>query len=193
MELEPEILQRVFKDGSTFKASENYVRRWLHDTLQWSRRKATQAAHKKPENWEEQCEDSFFRKVYVIKKYNMLPKFYVNSDQTQLLYAPGDKMTWTDTNSNQVELIGAEEKRAFTVMVSVACDGTLLPFQAIYAGCSPRSRPSSDAPCYNNCISARFHFKHSGTDTYWSNQKMMQRFVTDILEPHLTQAKEKAG
>lgn len=33
----PEILQRTFSDGSTFRASDSFVRRFLHDSLHWSR------------------------------------------------------------------------------------------------------------------------------------------------------------
>jgi hypothetical protein len=110
LEMEPEILEQKFRDGSTFKASESYVQVWLHDALRWSRRKATRAARKIPIDWEEQCEMALWQIVYAVKEYDMVSSFYVNSDQTQLLYAPGDKMTWTDTNSKQVELVGAEEK-----------------------------------------------------------------------------------
>lgn len=64
----PEILEKEYKDGSTFRASETFVRKWLHDALDWSKRKGTQAAHKLPEDWEDQCEHSFLRKVYVVKE-----------------------------------------------------------------------------------------------------------------------------
>ena len=50
----------------------------------------------------------------------------------QSIYAPGDKMTWADSRAKQVFLTNTDEKFAFTVIVSVASDGTLLPFQAIY-------------------------------------------------------------
>jgi hypothetical protein len=130
----PEILEEKFRDGSTFRASDTFMRRWLHKTMQWSQRKATQAAQKKPLDWEDQCEKSTFRKAYLIKEYDIDAKLFVNSDRTQVVYAPGDKMTWAETGSKQVALIGGEEKRAFTVLVSVASDGTVLPMQAIYSG-----------------------------------------------------------
>ena len=46
-----------------------------------------------------------------------------------MLYAP--------IGAKQVGLMGGEGKRAFTVTVSVANDGTLLPFEAIYEGKTP--------------------------------------------------------
>jgi hypothetical protein len=35
----PEILEKTFRDGSTFRASESFLRKWLHDVMRWSPRK----------------------------------------------------------------------------------------------------------------------------------------------------------
>lgn len=112
--------------------------------MNWSIRRATQAAHKLPNNWEDQCEQSFFRKVYVIKEEDIPAPLYVNSDQTNVVYAPGNRMTWAPTGAKQVSVVGVDEKRAFTLLISVAADGTLLPLQAIYVGLTDRSCPSKD-------------------------------------------------
>ncbi|KAE9390983.1 hypothetical protein BT96DRAFT_832650, partial [Gymnopus androsaceus JB14] len=96
--------------------------------------KVTRAAHKLPENWEDQCKQSAFRKAYKIKEYNIPAELFINSNQTQMLYAPGDKLTWAETGSSQVSVLGAEEKHAFTVTVGVTASGRALPFQAVYVG-----------------------------------------------------------
>ncbi|KAG5649634.1 hypothetical protein H0H81_002764, partial [Sphagnurus paluster] len=70
-----------------------------------------------------------------------------------------------ETGSKQVQLIGGEEKRAFTILVSVASDGTVLPMQAIYAGKTKRSQPSTTAPNDNDLINAGFLIQESGTAT----------------------------
>ena len=95
----PEILEKKFNDGSTFKASDLFMRAWLHNTMGWSRRKATRAAQKLPENWEDQCEKSAKRKAYLIKEYDIPAELYANSDQTQRLYAAGDKLTYAETGA----------------------------------------------------------------------------------------------
>lgn len=189
----PEILEQKFKDGSTFRASESFMRKWLHDTLNWSRRKGTQAAHKLPNDWEDQCERSFLRKAYIIKEEDITASLWVNSDQTQVIYAPGDKMTWARTGSKQVAIHGGEEKRAFTLLVSVASDGTVLPMQAIYSGKTQRSRPSSKSPHYVELIDAGFLLEESGTATYWSNHETMHSFVNKILAPYFEREKSKLG
>ncbi|KAF8238063.1 hypothetical protein L208DRAFT_1244129, partial [Tricholoma matsutake] len=73
----------------------------------------------------------------------------------------------------QVSMIGVDEKRAFTVLVSVAANGTLLLFQAIYEGLTNRSLPESSTLNHNEVIEAGFLLEFSGTKTYWSNQQTM--------------------
>ncbi|KAH9955280.1 hypothetical protein BGW80DRAFT_1135035, partial [Lactifluus volemus] len=48
LHMKPDILEQKFKDGSTFRASDSFVRKFLHGLLSWSLRKATQAAQKLP-------------------------------------------------------------------------------------------------------------------------------------------------
>ena len=146
------ILDTRYGDKSTFKASDNFVRTWVRRHLNWGERKATRAAQKIPNDWEEKCEKSFLRKAYSIKEYDIPSALYVNSDQTQVVYAPGDKMTYAERGSKQVSLVGGDEKRAFTVMVSVANDGTLLPFQAIYEGKTAVSTPSKTSLHYTDVV-----------------------------------------
>lgn len=176
-------------DGSTFRASDSFMRRWLHESMHWSRRKATQAAQKKPLNWEDLCEKSALRKAHLIKEEDIPPELWVNSDQTQAIYAPGDKMTWAETGSKQVAVIGTEEKRAITILVSVASDGTVPPMQAIYSGKTDRSRPSKNAPKFKDLADAGFLLQESGTATYWSNIQTMKDFANRILAPYFNKKK----
>ena len=189
----PEILQRAFSDGSTFQASESFMRRFLHDSLHWSHRKATREAQKHPINWEDLCEKSFFCKVYVIKEEDIPALLYVNSDQTQVIFAPGDKMTWAKTGAKQVSVVGAEEKRAFTVLVSVSCSRKVLPMQAIYGAKTPRGCPSLKSEHYNDLLKEGFLLEPSGTTTYWSNQETMHSFVDKILTPYFSKEKTQLG
>jgi hypothetical protein len=177
MRMNPEILEKTFKDGSKFQASDSFICGWLHKELEWSVRKATQVAQKLPENWEEQCERSVFRKVYIIKEEDIPPELYANSDQTQMVYAPGNKLTWAETGAKQVSLVGTDEKQVFTVMVTVTSNGTLLPLQAIYQGGTNRSCPASTSPHYHDTMMAGFQFE----------------FVNNILAPYFDNEKKKLG
>jgi len=125
----------------------------------------------------------------MIKEEDIPPQLWVNSDQTQAVYAPGDKMTWAEAGSKQVPVIGAEEKRAITILVSVVSDGTALPMQAIYSGKTNRSQPSKNAPKFRDLINASFLLQESGTATYWSNIQTMKDFVNRILAPYFNKKK----
>jgi hypothetical protein len=57
--MKPSILDVPYRDGSTFKASDDFVRRWVRRHLNWTERKATRAAQKMPHDWEDKCEKSF--------------------------------------------------------------------------------------------------------------------------------------
>lgn len=189
----PAILETRFSDGSTFKASDNFVRRWVWQQLSWTEWKATRAVQKVPGNWEDQCEKSFLWKAYSIKEYDIIASLYVNLDQTQAVFAPGSKLTYAKIGAKQVSLVGGDEKRAFTMMVSVANNGTLLPFQVIYSGKTQASCPLKNAEYYDDVMKIGMLLEFSGTSTYWSNLNMMKNFVTSILNPYFMNEREKEG
>jgi hypothetical protein len=181
------------RDGSCFRCSDSFLRNWLHETMNWSERKATRAAHKLPEDWEDICEKSFLRLAHDIKEEDIPAALYVNTDQTQAVYAQGSNLTWTQTGSKQVSVVGEDEKRAFTAVVSISNSGELLPFQAIYMGKSVRSCPEKSAKNYNATQAANFQYEYSNTGTYWSTQKTMQDLVDTIIEPYFSEQKAKLG
>lgn len=75
-------------------------------------------------------------------------------------------MTWSQTGAKQVGMVGMDEKRAFTLVVGVVADGSLLPFQAVFVGKTKASIPSAtDSPNYDEAIDAGFKFECSGTGT----------------------------
>ena len=106
-----------------------------------------------------------------------------------MVYAPGDKLTWAETGAKQVPVFGGDEKRAFTVLVSISCDGSVLPMQVIYGGKTHRSRPSPTSPNNRDLVSNNFILQESGTSTYWSNLDTMKTVVNKILAPYFEKTK----
>ena len=141
----PEMLNAPYHDGSTFKASDDFIHQWIRKELNWSEHKATHAAHKIPEDWEAICERSFLCKAHSIKEYAIPSALYVNSDQTQVVYAPSDKMTYAPIGAKQVSLVGGDEKQAFTMMVSVANEQNTPPIPGNLC------RPFSCVTSVQNC------------------------------------------
>lgn len=193
LDMAPEIFETRAKDGTQFRCSDSFLRKWLHETMNWSERKATQATHKLPKDWEDICEKSLLRIAQDIKEEDIPSALYVNTDQTQAVYAQGSNLTWTQTGSTQVSVVGEDEKRAFTAVVSVSNSGVLLPFQAIYMGKSNRSCPERSAKDYDAAQAAGFRFEYSDTATYWSTQKTMRLLVDNIIAPYFLEQKKKLG
>jgi len=73
--------------------------------------------------------------------------------------------------SRWVSLIGADEKQAFTTLLSICTNGYMLPIQAIFERLTDKLCPSPATPHYANCIKAGFHFVPSEKKgNHWSNQ-----------------------
>ncbi|KAJ6532346.1 hypothetical protein B0H19DRAFT_868148, partial [Mycena capillaripes] len=161
--------------------------------LNWSRRRPTNAAQKVPPNWQDLCEKAFLRIAYAIKEHDIPSCLYVNLDQTQIVYAPGTGLTWSERGTKQVSVVGVEEKRAFTLVVIIANDGTLLPFQVIYDGFTPRSLPQKGVRGYAELCAIGTQFMYSGTETYWANQVTMRALMTDIVVPYFQRKKQQLG
>jgi hypothetical protein len=110
LKMAPEIFDKRAKDGSSFCCSDSFLRKWLHGTLLWLERKAMQAAQKLPDDWEHLCQCAFLRIAYGMKEEDIPAELFVNSNQTQVIYAQGYKLTWTKTGSRQVTVVGEDEK-----------------------------------------------------------------------------------
>ncbi|KAF8991657.1 hypothetical protein BDQ17DRAFT_1432923 [Cyathus striatus] len=132
--------------------------------------------------------------AHVIRMYNIpSPALIVNGDQTQVILSPGSGMTYAETGSNQVSMVGAEDKHAFTTFVNIAANGTLLPFQAIYQGHTVCSVPLLTARQMDNAINHGFLFEMSKTNTYWSTQGTMKSYVKNVLTPYFADTRRKLG
>jgi hypothetical protein len=168
-----------------FQCRESFVRKFLKEEMGWSLRRSTRPGKKTPENITEVLTDAALHLVSTIFDHDILKFLIVNSDQTAVLYSAGALETYAPTGSKQVEVIGKDERRAFTLMVGISMSGEVLPFQAIYAGKTKGSLPTSKAPNYTKATEElKFRFESSGNDTYWSTMTTMQSYVTNILVPY---------
>ena len=141
----PQIFKEPSPDGTLFRCLEKFVLKFLHRALGWNMRQSTQAGRKIPANADEVLQKAFLRIAWVVKDEQIPSALVVNSDQTQVVLAQGCHMTYASSGANQVATVGAEEKRAITILPSVTNDGKLLPIQAIYKGQNAKSLPSSVA------------------------------------------------
>jgi len=162
----PLIFKQPSQDGTLFRCSEDFVKKFLKRSMGWTIRRSTRVAGGKiPADSDVILFKAFLRMAYSVKTENVPSKLIVNSDQTQITLAQGCQLTYAPIRSKQVTTVGSEEKRAITLLVSLTNDGQLLPFQTIYKGSTPASLPSKKAPGYKECIEAGFLMEPSKTAT----------------------------
>ncbi|KAG6823665.1 hypothetical protein H0H92_009493, partial [Tricholoma furcatifolium] len=188
----PDLFLRIRKDGTRFKCTDSWVRKYLHN-LGWTERRATRAAQKLPDNLEEILTRAYLREAYVIRDYAVPAQLRVNTDQTQSRYQHGADMTWTLKGEKQVSTVGNDEKRAFTLVPSISASGDLLPMQAIYVGKTTASLPHPDSRGHNEAMKWGFRLCPSKTTTYWSTHETMHDLVDNIIAPYFDKVKEDMG
>ena len=175
-----------------FQCRESFVKKFLKDEMKWSFRRATRPGKKIPENVTEILTNAVLRLVWTISEHNVPKPLSVNSDQTGVQYSAGGLATWAPIGSKQVEVVGKDERRSFTLMVGISMSGEVLPFQAIYTGKTSNSLPTSSAPNYAKATEElKFRFESSGNDTYWSTIATMQSYVTNILAPYFESHRQR--
>jgi len=190
----PHVFNTPAADGSLFRCSATWVKRFIYENLKWSFHRATQAAQKTPTNADKLCREQFLRHAVTACDTAMpSPGFRVNIDQTNIVYQPSTSSTYNNIGTHQVSVVGKEEKRAFTVVVGISDNGDVLPFQAIFASKSSRSCPNEQSPLFCEAMELGFKLKHSKTDTYWSTLELMCKYVDEIVAPYFLQQKELAG
>lgn len=84
----------------------------------------------------------------------------------------------------QVPIIGIEDKREITALLTITLAGELLPPQLIYAGKTNRCHPHSEFP-------DTWAITHS--DNHWSNEGTMLQYADKILLPYLDVKRDHAN
>ena len=84
--------------------------------------------------------------------------------------------------TKQVAIIGQEDKREVTVLMSVTASGILLPFQVIYLGKAIGCHAKVTFPNDWNITQS---------DSHWSTESTMLEFIDKVIVPYVTQTREK--
>ncbi|KAH9906582.1 uncharacterized protein B0H18DRAFT_839458, partial [Fomitopsis serialis] len=111
-------------------------------------------------------------------------------DQLGNYVLPGNTVTYHDKGARQVDVVGKEEKRAYSLLVASTPAGDFLPFQQIWAGASTRVLPAHTAPGMQEALDAShgfdFTFAASNKKTsHFSTLKTMQEWTERILDPYI--------
>jgi hypothetical protein len=170
-----------------FRCCDSFVWKFLRETMKWTLRRSTRAGKKIPDGVTYILTNTYFRLVYTITENHLTITLSVNTDQTHVIYSAGTSETYAPRGLKQVEVVGKDEKRGFTLVVGISMSGEVLPFQAIYAGKTNRSLPSPEAPNYQQATEVlKFRFE-SGGNNHWSTLSTMKSYVEHILVTILQQ------
>lgn len=181
----PEVLK---KNGGPFSCSRSYVTRYLRKVMGWTFRASTTNASKLPRDWQLQGDMLAMRMAYLVKAHGIPPQLVVNADQTGLALVPcAGERTYSRKGSREVSITGRDDKRAITVVPSVAASGHLLPFQLVFEGKTRAVIPQSPAAI----LVTHQGWVLSKTHNHWSNLATTKEWINDILRPyHLRICKE---
>ena len=114
---------------------------------------------------------------------NSIPLALVfNFDQTGSKLVPVCEWTMEKQGSRQVPVVGKEDKREITVLLTVTATGKLLPPQVIYQGKTPGCHPKVTFP-------SSWNITHS--ESHWSTEKTMLEYVDQVLVPCVSQTRQE--
>ena len=187
--LAPDIFtQHVGNDGRTFWCSEAFVGHFVKQWLKWSKQKGTQAGQKLPADALEQMKSHVFRLAVDIHDHSIPPCCCANCDQTGSTYSQPGACTYDHMGTNQVTIVGKEDKRAFMIMVGILMSSEVLPFQIMYAGKTSASLPEIDNPkskfkaANDKAKKLGFCFEPTGVPgNHWSNITTMKSYICNVL------------
>lgn len=148
------------------------------------KRKGTKAARKVPDNFEDIKE--VFTEEVVSKRveFDIPDDLVLNWDQTGVKLVPVSDWTMESQGSRQVSIVGIDDKREMTVLVTTSLSGTLLPPQLLYAGKTDKCHPKVQFP-------SDWDVHHS--ENHWSNQETMLRYVEKIVLPYVSDYRNRTG
>ena len=112
-------------------------RAWAESLLRrmdFVRRKGTKAAKKVPDNFPEICSAFLERVATAVKEHNIPPQLVLNMDETGLPIIPVSEWSLDEKGTTQVPIVGLEDKRQITAVLSCTATGKLLSAQLLYQG-----------------------------------------------------------
>ena len=186
--------QRVGGNGGVFRCSEAFVGRFVNRQLGWAKRKGTQAGQKMPANAQEQMRNHALRLAIDIRDHSIPASCCANGDQTGYNYGQAGGSTYDPVGTNQVTIVGKEDKRAFTIMAGISMSGEALPFQIMYAGMTTASLPNTNDPksefkaANDEAKRLRFRFEFTRiAGNHWSNINTMKSYVSNVLSVYFNE------
>ena len=121
--------------------------------------------------------------TYLVKKHQIPDELIVTIDQSPSKYIESTKNTMAVKGSKHVAISHSSDKRSITITIGISLDGTILPYQLIYAGKTPRCLPDRRLLPEN--------FLLSFNPTHWSNEVETTKLLQSVLGPYFDSTKKR--
>ena len=163
------------ENGGHIDITKDWAKRILH-RMNMVKRQGTTKAKVMPSDFE-QLKVQFLSDIRTMVMMEDIPgELIINWDQAGLKYVPVPDWTFEQKGAKRVEIVGLDDKRQITVLLSCTLTGKLLPTQVIYGGKTPACLPKRASPggwylCY--------------TENHWSNEETMMAYLSKILLPYV--------
>jgi hypothetical protein len=110
--------------------------------LNWSYKVVITLVGKLPQTWEQKGMAMAHRVVYVVKVYNIPMCLIINTNRigVHLLPSKGNQ-TWETRGVKHVQVLGIEDKKQITIVVSSSTKRSLLPLQVVFQGTTNHTLP----------------------------------------------------
>ncbi|CAG2215564.1 unnamed protein product [Mytilus edulis] len=165
----------------TLDLTKTWAESVLH-RLGYTKRKGTKAARSQPEDFEKTKQDYIDRIEKCVEENNIPDDLIFNWDQTGVNLIPGGDWTMDAKGSKQVNIVGINDKRQITALLTISKSGVLLPPQIIYAGTTEQCHPKYGFP-------KSWNIYHS--ENHWSNTDTMLHYIEHLLVPYVTDKRDE--
>ena len=170
--------------GGHVQLSRHWAYSLLH-RMKFVNRKVTTAKSKYSTTDFIRLKEEFLRAVVeTVEMEEIPPELILNWDQTAVKIIPSSTWTMEQRGSKRIDVAGANDKRAITVVFCGSLVGDFLPLQVIFKGKTPRCHP-------------RFHFPSDWDITHsprhWSNESTTLQYIDNILVLYVQRRREDYG
>jgi hypothetical protein len=151
------------------------LRQSILNRMQFVKRKAIKAAKKLPIDFEQQRNSFYSRIQSSVLEHNVPDDLIINFNETSIFIVPSSQYSMAPIGSKQVTVIGKEDKRQITALLTVTAPGKLLPPQLIYQGKTNQCNPNYQFP-------DDYFVDH--TPSHWSDRDSIILYAKKILVPY---------
>ena len=152
------------ENGGGFRVSTGWVFNLLKQ-MGLSARRATTAAQKLPDDWQQKVHLFTIQLAYYVWKKKIPPALVVNLDQAGITIVPVGRNTWVKRGSKSVPLVGQKDKCQITIVPAISA-GTAVGMQVIFQGKTERSLPVGEGRRQLD----ELHVHLTMTSNHWAGQ-----------------------